>query len=63
MPVLHGHYGYTDEVPFEQEMRDVIGFEVAHRTADIMKVVVARELTGRESLPSRTGSGLESRSR
>ena len=23
--LLHGHYGYTDELPFEQRLRDVIG--------------------------------------
>src|SRR6185295_7738878 len=26
--LLHGHYGYTDELPFEQRMRDVIGLEI-----------------------------------
>jgi cyclohexanecarboxyl-CoA dehydrogenase len=49
--LLHGHYGYTDELPFEQRMRDVIGLELGDGTAEIMKVVVARELLGRESLP------------
>ena len=32
-------------------MRDVIGLELGDGTAEIMKVVVARELLGRESLP------------
>ncbi len=27
--LLHGHYGYTDELPFEQRLRDVIGLESA----------------------------------
>jgi cyclohexanecarboxyl-CoA dehydrogenase len=49
--LLHGHYGYTDELPFEQRMRDVIGLELGDGTAQIMKTVVARELMGRESLP------------
>jgi cyclohexanecarboxyl-CoA dehydrogenase len=48
---LHGHYGYTDELPFEQRMRDVIGLEIGDGTAEVMKVIVARELIGRESLP------------
>jgi cyclohexanecarboxyl-CoA dehydrogenase len=48
---LHGHYGYTDELPFEQRMRDVIGLEIGDGTAEVMKMVVARELMGRESLP------------
>jgi cyclohexanecarboxyl-CoA dehydrogenase len=49
--LLHGHYGYTDELPFEQRLRDVMGLELGDGTAQIMKMVVARELMGRESLP------------
>lgn len=49
--LLHGHYGYTEELPFEQRMRDVIGLEIGDGTAEVMKVVIARELMGRESLP------------
>ena len=49
--MLHGHYGYTDELPFEQRMRDVIGLEIGDGAAEVMKMVVARELMGRESLP------------
>jgi cyclohexanecarboxyl-CoA dehydrogenase len=52
--LLHGHYGYTDELPFEQRLRDVIGLEIGDGTAEVMKMVVARELMGRESLPYRT---------
>lgn len=49
--LLHGHYGYTDELPFEQRMRDVIGLEIGDGATEVMKMVVARELMGRESLP------------
>jgi cyclohexanecarboxyl-CoA dehydrogenase len=49
--LLHGHYGYTDELPFEQRLRDVIGLEIGDGTAEVMKLIVARELMGRESLP------------
>ena len=49
--LLHGHYGYTDELPFEQRMRDVIGLEIGDGAAEVMKMVVARELMGRDSLP------------
>ncbi len=45
--LLHGHYGYTDELPFEQRMRDVIGLEIGDGTAEVMKLVIARELMGR----------------
>jgi cyclohexanecarboxyl-CoA dehydrogenase len=46
--LLHGHYGYTDELPFEQRMRDVIGLEIGDGTAEVMKLIVARQLMGRE---------------
>jgi cyclohexanecarboxyl-CoA dehydrogenase len=49
--LFHGHYGYTDELPFEQRLRDAIGLELGDGTAEVMKVVVAREVMGRESLP------------
>ena len=32
-------------------MRDVMGLEIGDGTAEVMKMVVARELLGRESLP------------
>jgi cyclohexanecarboxyl-CoA dehydrogenase len=46
--LFHGHYGYTDELPFEQRMRDVIGLEIGDGTAEVMKLIVARQLMGRE---------------
>jgi cyclohexanecarboxyl-CoA dehydrogenase len=49
--LLHGHYGYTDELPFGQRLRDVMGLEIGDGTAEVMKLIVARELMGRESLP------------
>jgi len=49
--LFHGHYGYTDELPFEQRMRDVIGLEIGDGTAEVMKPIVVRELMGRESRP------------
>lgn len=49
--LLHGHYGYTQELPFEQRLRDVIGLEIGDGTAQVQKLIVARELMGRESLP------------
>jgi cyclohexanecarboxyl-CoA dehydrogenase len=49
--LLHGHYGYTDELPFEQRLRDVMGMEIGDGSAEVMKIIVARELMGRGSLP------------
>ena len=54
--LLHGHYGYTDELPLEQRLRDVVGLEIGDGTANVMKIVVARELMGRETLPYNSDS-------
>lgn len=49
--LLHGHYGYTQDLPLEQRLRDVIGLEIGDGTAQVQKMIVARELLGREYLP------------
>lgn len=49
--LIHGQIGYSEEYPLEQRLRDVMGFEMADGTADIMKIIVAREIMGREYLP------------
>lgn len=49
--LLHGQYGWTRELPLEQRLRDVIGLEIGDGTAQVSKIVVARELMGREFLP------------
>ncbi|HEY2222656.1 acyl-CoA dehydrogenase [Actinomycetospora sp.] len=49
--LLHGNYGYSCELPFEQRMRDVLAVEIADGTAQIQKIVIARELYGREFVP------------
>ena len=46
-----GHYGYTEEYPIEQKLRDVIGNEIADGTSQVCKIVLVRELLGRECLP------------
>ena len=49
--LLHGNFGYSSELPFEQRMRDVLAVEIADGTAQIQKIVIARELFGPEFLP------------
>tara|TARA_B100000315_G_C14254282_1_gene441169 strand:- start:4 stop:657 length:654 start_codon:yes stop_codon:yes gene_type:complete len=49
--LLHGHYGYTDELPLEQRLREVIGWQIGDGSAEIQKIIIARELMGREALP------------
>jgi len=49
--LLHGHYGYTKDFPMEQRLRDIIALEFADGTAQIQKIIVTRELMGKEYLP------------
>ena len=45
--LTHGHYGYTMDLPHQQRMRDVLGLQIGDGTAQIMKLVIARERVGR----------------
>jgi cyclohexanecarboxyl-CoA dehydrogenase len=49
--VLHGHPGYTNEFPLEQRLRDVLSIEIADGTSQVSKLVVLRELFGRDYMP------------
>jgi cyclohexanecarboxyl-CoA dehydrogenase len=44
--LLHGHTGFSLDLPHQQRMRDVIGLEIGDGTAQIMKLLVARALIG-----------------
>jgi cyclohexanecarboxyl-CoA dehydrogenase len=41
--LMHGHAGYSTELPFEQRLRDVLGLQIGDGTAQIMKLIIARE--------------------
>jgi cyclohexanecarboxyl-CoA dehydrogenase len=45
--ILHGHVGWSEELPLQQMLRDVSGMEIGDGTPQIQKLVVARELLGR----------------
>jgi cyclohexanecarboxyl-CoA dehydrogenase len=49
----HGAYGYTSECLDEYRLREIRGAMIGDGTTDINKIVVARELLGREYLPYR----------
>lgn len=49
--VIRGHLGYTEELPLEQRLRDVLGWEIGDGTPQICKLIVARALFGREAAP------------
>ena len=44
--LIHGHAGYSDTLPFQQRLRDVLGLQIGDGTAHIMKNIIARERTG-----------------
>jgi len=44
--LLHGHYGYTMDLPHQQRLRDVLGLQIGDGTAQVMKTVIARETIG-----------------
>jgi cyclohexanecarboxyl-CoA dehydrogenase len=46
-----GHSGYSEELPAGQRVRDLIGLEIGDGTAQIAKLVLARELLGRAYAP------------
>ena len=45
-----GHYGYTMDTPHQQRLRDVMGLEIGDGTAQIMKLIIARERVGRAAV-------------
>lgn len=48
---VHGWLGYTDGVPQEQRLRDVIGLETGDGSSEVMKMIIVREMMGRDYLP------------
>lgn len=48
---LHGHAGYTRDLPLERMYRDVRGMSLAGGTVEVMRNVLARELLGRRYTP------------
>jgi len=49
--LLHGHAGYSTDFPHQQRMRDVLGLQIGDGTAQIMKMIIAREKVGRIAVP------------
>ena len=41
--LTHGHYGWSLDLPHQQRLRDVMGLEIGDGTAQIMKLIIARE--------------------
>jgi cyclohexanecarboxyl-CoA dehydrogenase len=54
--LVHGHAAYTRELPLEQRLRDVMGMEWGDGTANAAKLVIAREMIGRDVVDARPGA-------
>ncbi len=48
--LLHGHFAYTTSLPFHQRYNDLLGLQIGDGTAQIQKLVIAREKVGRVAL-------------
>lgn len=49
--ITHGHIGYTRDLPHQQRLRDVLGLQIGDGTAQIQKMIIARETVGRVAVP------------
>ena len=47
--LTHGHYGWSLDLPHQQRLRDVMGLEIGDGTAQIMKLIIAREMLNRRA--------------
>ena len=47
--LLHGGRGYTNEYPVERYLRDVKGLQIYEGTAHIQRIVIARDLVGKDT--------------
>ena len=49
--IILGCKGYSEETPIEQRLRDIIGSKIGDGTAEIMKLIISREILGRKFRP------------
>jgi len=49
--LVHGHYGYSRELPHQQRLRDVLGLQIGDGTQQIQKMIISREKIGRVAVP------------
>jgi alkylation response protein AidB-like acyl-CoA dehydrogenase len=49
---LHGSRGYSNAYPVERYLRDIMGMQIYEGTSNIQRIIIARELLGREERSS-----------
>jgi cyclohexanecarboxyl-CoA dehydrogenase len=47
--LFHGHRGYSLELPIQQRLRDVIGWQIGDGSEEVMKLIIARDLAAERS--------------
>jgi cyclohexanecarboxyl-CoA dehydrogenase len=48
--VLHGHVGWSEEMPLQSLLRDVSGYQIGDGTPQIQKIIIARDILGRDAV-------------
>ncbi|MDQ6660327.1 MAG: acyl-CoA dehydrogenase, partial [Chloroflexota bacterium] len=46
--LIHGSRGYSNEYPVERYYRDIKGLQIYEGTSHIQRIIIARELVGRD---------------
>ena len=54
--LLHGNRGYSNEYPVERYYRDIKGLQIYEGTSHIQRIIIARELIGREHVSIESGA-------
>lgn len=49
--LIHGHTGYSDDLPLQQMLRDIVAFEMIAGTETILKLIVSHETIGSVAVP------------
>lgn len=49
--LIHGHTGYSDDLPLQQMLRDIVAFEMISGTENILKLIVSHETIGSVAVP------------
>jgi cyclohexanecarboxyl-CoA dehydrogenase len=49
--LIHGHSGYSDDLPLQQMLRDIVAFEIIAGTEQILRQIIAQKLIGNIAVP------------
>lgn len=49
--LIHGHTGYSDDLPLERMLRDITAFRIIGGSDQLMKLIIASKAIGRTAVP------------